>query len=103
MGTTDERNVQAVKGSRAQEMLNDISDHMTDPPSAGGAPKGKKKSAPSGSKRRGNGSRKHGAGPDSKVDQTEPLSPDPVSRLERTRRLLLAALRLWELKRRTRD
>ncbi len=30
-------------------------------------------------------------------------SPETVGRLERTRRLLLAALRVWELKRRVRD
>jgi hypothetical protein len=30
-------------------------------------------------------------------------SPEAVGRLERTRRLLLAALRVWELKRRVRD
>ena len=30
-------------------------------------------------------------------------TPPPVGRLERTRRLILAALRVWELKRKIRD
>ncbi|MGH8093013.1 MAG: hypothetical protein ACREIF_06025 [Chthoniobacterales bacterium] len=69
-------------------------------PSAGGA-KLKKKSA---TKHSAKASRKrvHPEGEAlSLPEETRP--PDSVSRLERTRRLLLAALRVWELKRRLRD
>jgi len=34
--------------------------------------------------------------------EEEPVAP-PVGRLERTRRLILAALRVWELKRKIHD
>jgi len=64
---------------------------------------GKKKKSGSPGSNRANGPPKFGAAPKSKVDKTEPSSPAPVSRLERTRRLLLAAIRVWELKRRIRD
>jgi len=64
---------------------------------------GKKKRSASPESNRANGPKKHGAAPESKVVETEPSSPASVSRLERTRRLLLAAVRVWELKRRIRD
>ena len=71
--------------------------------SSGGRLGKKKKSASPGSNRREIGPQKHGAPPEPKIDQAEPLSPAPVSRIERTRRLLLAALKVWELKQRIRD
>jgi hypothetical protein len=63
----------------------------------------KKKSASPGSKRRAKGPQVHGVPLESKIDQTEPSLPTRGGKLERTRRLLLAALRVWELKRRIRD
>jgi hypothetical protein len=47
--------------------------------------------------------RKRDVPPEPKVAQTEPSPLAPVSRQERTRRLILAALRVWELKWRIRD
>jgi len=64
---------------------------------------GKKKKSASPGSNRANGPQKHGAAQESKLAKTEPSSPASVSRLERTRRLLLAAVRVWELKRRIRD
>ena len=64
--------------------------------SSGGRLGKKKKSASPGSNRREIGPQKHGAPPEPKIDQAEPPSPVPVSRLGRTRRLLLAALKVWD-------
>jgi hypothetical protein len=72
---------------------------------AGSGPKQKKKSASARSKRRRSSSRKSAARPE-KTPPEEDKSADAqptVSRMERTRRLLLAALRVWELKRRVRE
>jgi len=63
-------------------------------------PKRKRKLASRGSKSRAKDARKREVMPT--VETSPPLLP-PVGRLERTRRLILAALRVWELKRRIRD
>ena len=66
--------------------------------SARANPRKKKKHAARGTASRPNGTRKGDSGP------VEPAAEAPVpSRLERTRRLILAALRVWELKRKIRD
>ena len=67
--------------------------------SARGNPKRKRKFAARGSVPRTNGTRK----PDVAPVAAAPASSPPVGRLERTRRLILAALRVWELKRKIRD
>jgi hypothetical protein len=54
------------------------------------------------SKRRSKGARRRRLAT-SKKDASGGSQPASVGRLERTRRLLLAALRVWELKRRLRD
>ena len=74
--------------------------NMMHPDLTGSGPRQKKRSAAPASKRRPNGPRKRGTPPEKKV---EPTPPAPVGRLERTRRLILAALRLWELRRHIRD
>jgi hypothetical protein len=63
----------------------------------------KKKSGSPASRRRANGPRQRAIRPEKKIAQVEPPLPAPVGRMERTRRLFLAALRVWELKRRVRD
>lgn len=61
----------------------------------------KKKSAP---KRRAKAPRKLPSSEEKEIPVPEGTpSPESIGRLERTRRLLLAALRVWELKRRVRD
>ena len=61
----------------------------------------RKKSAP---KRRSKGARRRRLSATKKDVTPDSGSPSAsVGRLERTRRLLLAALRVWELKRRLRD
>ena len=65
--------------------------------------KQKKRSVSSVSQSRTHRSRKRGALPEEKVAAVEPLLEESVGPLERTKRLLLAALRVWELKRRIRD
>lgn len=63
----------------------------------------KKKSASTAPKGRAN-ARKGAATPREKPVKATPQTPHPsVGRMERTRRLLLAALRVWELKRRVRE
>ena len=70
------------------------------PGSSGSGPR-KKKSAP---KRRTKAPRKRPFSAEKEIPLPEETpSPETVGRLERTRRLLLAALRVWELKRRVRD
>jgi len=59
----------------------------------------KKKHAARGTAARPNGTRKGDSGP----VEPAPEAVAPTSRLERTRRLILAALRVWELKRKIRD
>jgi hypothetical protein len=88
----------------AREMLKGSCENMTQLGLAGDGPRQKKKSASPPSKRRVNGPYKRGALPEKKIVQVE-QSPPPasVSRMERTRRLFLAALRVWELRRRIRD
>jgi hypothetical protein len=66
-----------------------------------GKSKAKKKS--SSSKRRAKTRRKSGSAVARKAALEEPPAVVPIGRLERTRRLLLAALRVWELKRRVRE
>jgi hypothetical protein len=66
-------------------------------------PKQKKKSAPPRRKRRPRAERKAKTARGSKVVPAKELSPAIMGRMERTRRLLLAALRVWELKRRLKD
>ena len=61
--------------------------------------KRKKKHAARGATSRVNGARTS-HGPPAKEE--EPVAP-PVGRLERTRRLIMAALRVWELKRKIHD
>jgi hypothetical protein len=63
-------------------------------------PKAKKKS--SASNRSGKAPRKRRS-PAKKKTVDDRGSSVPLGRLERTRRLLLAALRVWELKRRVRE
>jgi hypothetical protein len=70
---------------------------MTQSDSARGA-LGKKKKSPM---RRADGPSRQGTQRAPKAGAPSLLVP--VRRLERTRRLLLAALRVWELKRRIRD
>jgi hypothetical protein len=67
--------------------------------SARGNPKRKKNSAARRATARANAVRKSDVAP---MEEAAPLAP-PVGRLERTRRLILAALRVWELKRKIRD
>jgi hypothetical protein len=74
---------------------------MAKPEATAGKSKSKKKS--SGSKRSVKTRRKSASTNTKKTSQEEPPAPGPVGRLERTRRLLLAALRVWELKRRVRE
>jgi hypothetical protein len=67
--------------------------------SARATPRKKKKHAARGIASRPNGTRKGDSGP----GEPAPEAAVPTSRLERTRRLILAALRVWELKRKIRD
>lgn len=95
----------------AREMLRGSCETMPQLNLAGGDPKQKKKSAASAHKRRGNGSRKRRANgprkranpPAENMAQAEQPIPPTVGRLERTRRLILAALRVWELRWHIRD
>lgn len=64
-----------------------------------GRRKKRKQPASRGARQRPNGARTLAAAP---VEDPAALPP-PFGRLERTRRLILAALRVWELKRRIRD
>ncbi len=66
---------------------------------ARGNRKRKRRLASRRARERDNGARKRTVAP---VEDATP-SPPPVGRLERTRRLILAALRVWELKRKIRD
>ena len=66
--------------------------------SAGNNPKKKKNGAARRATARTNAVRKS----DVTSGEEEPVAP-PVGRLERTRRLILAALRVWELKRKIHD
>ena len=92
-------------------MLKGSGENMTPLDLAGGGPGQKKKSASGASKPRAqrlrkrgaNGPRKRNAPPEENVAPVEPPLPPPVGRLERTRRLFLAALRVWELRRHIRD
>ena len=68
----------------------------------GGKSKQKKKSAVSKRSHRAGRTRKAKAPSGNKLGPKEP-SAIAVGRMERTRRLLLAALRVWELKRRPTD
>jgi hypothetical protein len=68
----------------------------------GGKSKQKKKSAVSKRRHRAGGPRKPKAPAGNKVVPKQP-SAITVGRMERTRRLLLAALRVWELKQRPKD
>ncbi len=65
----------------------------------GGKPRQKKKSAPQKPKRSASGAPVRKA-PAVKKGAATPEQPVAMGRMERTRRLLLAALRVWELKRR---
>jgi len=66
---------------------------------AGGNKKRKKRIAARKAQERVNGARTRAA-----VAKAEAQAgPAPAGRLERTRRLILAALRVWELKRKIRD
>jgi hypothetical protein len=65
---------------------------------AGDDRKRKKRIASQKAKQRNNAAAKRAA-----AAEKEALSPAPAGRLERTRRLILAALRVWELKRKIRD
>jgi hypothetical protein len=68
--------------------------------SARANPRRKKKHvSPRAAASRANGGRKA----DVRPVETAPEAAAPASRLERTRRLILAALRVWELKRKIRD
>lgn len=67
--------------------------------SARGNSKRKKKHASRGATARVNGIRKGETAP----EEAEATVAPPVGRLERTRRLILAALRVWELKRKIHD
>jgi hypothetical protein len=69
---------------------------------AGGKSKQKKKSAVSKRRQRAGGQRKSKAPAGQKIVPKEP-SAIAVGRMERTRRLLLAALRVWELKQRPKN
>ncbi len=70
---------------------------------SGGGSRQKKKSAPPAPKPRAK-ARKHVAPPPEKLADAPPETASPhLGRMERTRRLLLAALRVWELKRRVRE
>lgn len=62
---------------------------------AKGRSKSRKKPASRSRKERPNGTRKPAVRPEEDV----PTAPPSVGRMERTRRLILAALRVWELKR----
>ena len=64
---------------------------------AGGGRRRKKKSAAHESKHDANGAGKNGSPPQSKIIETEVASSEPVGTVERTRRLVLAAVRVWEL------
>ncbi len=63
--------------------------------SAKGRPRKKSKSASRDRKQRANTERKPVVAP----VEDPAIPPPPVGRMERTRRLILAALRVWELKR----
>lgn len=63
--------------------------------SAKGGPRKKNKSVSRGRKHRASSTRKPAVAPVEVPD----IPPPPVGRMERTRRLILAALRVWELKR----
>ncbi len=65
----------------------------------GGKPRQKKKSAPQKPRRSASGAPGREA-PAVKNAAATPEQPVVMGRMERTRRLLLAALRVWELKRR---
>lgn len=70
--------------------------------SAPGNTKKKRKSASQGAAARANATPKREVPPAAETAETPPFVR-PVGRLERTRRLILAALRVWELKRKIRD
>lgn len=65
---------------------------------AGGNKKRKKRIASRKAQQRSNAAGKRAA-----AAAQEASAPSPAGRLERTRRLILAALRVWELKRKIRD
>ncbi len=71
--------------------------------STGGKSKQKKKSAPKKPRRRSNGTPRQKAPALKKPVPPAKEQPITMGRMERTRRLLLAALRVWELKRRPLD
>jgi hypothetical protein len=66
---------------------------------AGGDRKRKKRIASQKAKQRNNAVGQSAAA----AAEEAALNPAPAGRLERTRRLILAALRVWELKRKIRD
>lgn len=71
---------------------------------SGKNPKPRKRSARAAPGRRPIARGKRPAAPAKKAPAPEPEpTPPPVGRMERTRRLLYAAIRVWELKRRLRD
>ena len=61
-------------------------------------PKRRRRLASRGSNQPANDARPHGL-----AAEETPSVPPPMGRLERTRRLILAALRVWELKRKIHD
>jgi hypothetical protein len=65
----------------------------------GGNKKRKKRIASRKAQQRSNGAGKRATA----ASQEAESAPVPAGRLERTRRLILAALRVWELKRKIRD
>lgn len=69
--------------------------------SARSSRKRKKKHALRGATPRSSGARKIDAAP-AEEEEEAPVAP-PAGRLERTRRLIMAALRVWELKRKIHD
>ena len=77
--------------------------HMAEPDPIGGKRRPKRKSAALTPERGANGSRKPRTPAGNNVVPPNEPPPPVVTRMERTRRLLLAALRVWELKRRPRD
>jgi hypothetical protein len=70
---------------------------------AGGSLRKRKKSASPGSNRPANGTAKNSVPQAREHVETELSSFEPVGGIERTRRLFQAAMKLWELKRRSRD
>ncbi len=83
-------------------------DMMAELSPTGGKPKAKKKSSSSSSRKRRSGrsvKNKAAKGKESAAQSTpEKEAPaSTVGRMERTRRLLLAALKVWELKQRPRS